>query len=285
MALLNKWRWRIIQGGRCLWYEVLKARYGDLSMHVVYCVGNGFSTPFWEACGLNNASLMEVFPDLYVVSSLKKVSVAAMGGWCEGVWKWGDLGISEGAVLEPGLLAKLLDLRALLESFRGLHDEKDVVSWHLDLDNGYSVSSCYHQYTLLRTPFGPHNRNDEALENVWKMEVPFKIKAFVWRLFVNRLPTKDFLVYRGINFTSSNLNCIFCDRQLENRDHLFFNCDVIKVVWKEIALWVDLPGWNGEDCIPFFMEWFSMSRVKKKQRWQIRGVLASYLLDHLVDKE
>ncbi|XP_058776654.1 uncharacterized protein LOC131650974 [Vicia villosa] len=207
-------------------------------------VGNGFSTPFWEACWLNNVSLMEAFPDLYGVSSLKKVSVAAMGGWCEGVWKWGDPGISEGAVLESGLIVKLLDLRALLESHGGLHDERDAVSWLIDLDNGFSVASCYHRYILLCTPFGPQNRDDEALEKVWKMEVPFKIKAFAWRLFVNRLPTKDLLV------------------QLENRDHLFFNCDVSKVVWNEIALWVDLPGWNAEDCIPFFMEWFSMSRVK-----------------------
>ncbi|XP_058746973.1 uncharacterized protein LOC131619951 [Vicia villosa] len=232
------------------WRDLLKVGFltpfekDPFVSNCLFYVGNGFSTPFWEACWLNNVCLMEAFPELYRVSSLKKVSVAAMGGWCEGVWKWGNLGIPEGAALEAGLFVKLLELRALLESHGGLHDEKDTVAWLLNSVKGFSVASCYHRYTILRTPFGPHNRNDVVLEKVWKMEVPFKIKAFAWRLFVNRLPTKDLLM------------------QLENRDHLFFNCDVSKVVWNEIALWVDLPGWNGEDCIPFFMEWFSMGHVK-----------------------
>lgn len=34
LALLNKWRWRILQGFDCLWYDLLKARYGDISMKI-----------------------------------------------------------------------------------------------------------------------------------------------------------------------------------------------------------------------------------------------------------
>ncbi|XP_058746462.1 uncharacterized protein LOC131619376 [Vicia villosa] len=94
------------------------------------------------------------------------------------------------------------------------------------------------------------------------MEVPFKIKAFAWRLFVNRLPTKDLLEFRGIHFSTPNLNCVFCDSHLENMDHMFFKCEVIKVVWKEIGLWVDYPCWWMEECKPFFMEWYLNGRVK-----------------------
>lgn len=36
LALLNKWRWKIVQGYKSLWSDVLKARYGDLSMHIFY---------------------------------------------------------------------------------------------------------------------------------------------------------------------------------------------------------------------------------------------------------
>src|SRR4051812_39057245 len=94
------------------------------------------------------------------------------------------------------------------------------------------------------------------------MEVHFKIKAFAWRLFVNKLPTKDLLVYRGINFPAPNLNCVFCNMHLEDKDHMFFKCDVIKVVWKEIGVWVDYPSWNEEESMPFFMEWYSNGRIK-----------------------
>ncbi|XP_058759359.1 uncharacterized protein LOC131632631 [Vicia villosa] len=122
LALLNKWRWRILQGLNGMWLDVLKARYGDISSlafcggkgfkvlpscsfwckdlikvssslsldPIVECskfsINNGFITPFWESNWLNDTPLQEAFPVLYEFSSLKKVSVAAMGGWLDGVW-------------------------------------------------------------------------------------------------------------------------------------------------------------------------------------------------------
>ncbi|XP_058732569.1 uncharacterized protein LOC131604096 [Vicia villosa] len=35
LALLQKWRWRILGGSEALWYEVLKARYGYINLQVV----------------------------------------------------------------------------------------------------------------------------------------------------------------------------------------------------------------------------------------------------------
>ncbi|XP_058763698.1 uncharacterized protein LOC131637124 [Vicia villosa] len=296
---IHWWRWRIVNGGGTLWWEVLKARYGDIKMQILcggdsrsssssslwwrdllkvgifspflkdplisncsFKVGNGFSTPFWEVGWINSSSLSDDFPDLFELSSLKKVSVAVMGGWREGVWVWGDLGISGAEVAEKNLSPRLAVLRGLLEDFGGLIDDIDSVCWVLDSEKCFSVSSCYRWYASLRTPFGPLNKNEEALELIWMMEIPFKIKAFAWRIFVNRLPTKDLLVYRGINFSTSNLNCFFCDSHLEDLDHMFFKCEVVKTVWNEIGVWLDYPNRKEFDCIPSFMEWYVMGRVK-----------------------
>ena len=35
LALLNKWRWQILQGGDSLWFVMLKARHGDVSLKVL----------------------------------------------------------------------------------------------------------------------------------------------------------------------------------------------------------------------------------------------------------
>ncbi|XP_058741567.1 uncharacterized protein LOC131613943 [Vicia villosa] len=226
-------------------------------------VGNGFNTPFWEVCWLNDICLSDAFPELFAISLLKKVSVAVMGGWSDGVWKWGDLGISVDEAVEAGLFSKLLPLRILLDSFAGCNMEKDSVSWKNETDKSFTVSSCYRWYASWRIPFGPINRNDVVLEKIWKMEVPFKIKAFAWRLFVNRLPTKDLLKGRDIVFPTSNLSCVFCGLHMEDRDHIFFKCNVIKLVWKDIGEWVAYSGWKEEDCIPFFKEWYVMSNVKR----------------------
>ncbi|XP_058758054.1 uncharacterized protein LOC131631277 [Vicia villosa] len=58
-----------------------------------FTIHDGFKTPFWEAKWLDNMVLKEFFPDLFKVSCLKNVSVAAMGGWREGRWNWSNLGI------------------------------------------------------------------------------------------------------------------------------------------------------------------------------------------------
>ncbi|XP_058771631.1 uncharacterized protein LOC131644997 [Vicia villosa] len=159
-----------------------------------------------------------------------EVSVAVMGGWLEGVWKWGDLGIS-------------------------------VVGRDADFFFSFGVEGSFREFR--RIPFGPPAKGDVAFNLIWKADIPFKIKAFGWRLFLNRLPTKDVLMYRGINLNHANSMCIFCNSHVEEADHLFSKCFVIKLVWKEIAMWVGFLGWSEEECIPFFLEWHSLSRVNK----------------------
>lgn len=96
----------------------------------------------------------------------------------DGLWKWGDLGIPTVELEGSILLSCFLDLRVRLENFWSITDLKDAVSWSLDLDKWFSVSSCYAHYAFLHLPFGPPNRCDEALGIIWNLSVPFKIKAF-----------------------------------------------------------------------------------------------------------
>ncbi|XP_058747172.1 uncharacterized protein LOC131620179 [Vicia villosa] len=136
LSLLSKWRWKIIQGADSLWYKVLKERYGDLVLKVMggavdpierrkasfwwkdlmklgsnsffdpflsscrFLLRNGYNIPFWDVMWLNGLILKEVFSNLYEASSLKMVLVAAMGGWVDNRWTWGNCGISENRLLE-----------------------------------------------------------------------------------------------------------------------------------------------------------------------------------------
>lgn len=113
LTILNKWRWRILQGNDSLWYNVLKSWYDDLSFHmynggrgtkyssflsywwrdifkigncsfidpIVTCnfvIHNGFNTLFWKEKWFEGIILKDAFPDLYKAYILKGVSVAAM---------------------------------------------------------------------------------------------------------------------------------------------------------------------------------------------------------------
>ncbi|XP_058726315.1 uncharacterized protein LOC131597648 [Vicia villosa] len=273
-----------------LWFNILKARYGDLSSKVfgkdremkisstcslwlknivkiysssliepvVACgrfnIHDGFNTPFWEAIWLEDKALKEVYPDLFLVSRLKFVSVGAMRGWVNGIWHWGDLGIPRHMAEDPVLAADITSLRTSLVAFYGWKEGKDAVVWLGNSEKEFSVASCYEFYEKLFILYGPPIKNAEAFGLLWEMEVPYKIKDFGWRLLHNRLPMKDLLVKRDMSFPPDDLKCIFCGYYAESRNHFFFGCLVVKYIWKEIGYWIGKEVYFEEECLPNFMD-------------------------------
>ncbi|KAL1189620.1 putative ribonuclease H protein [Cardamine amara subsp. amara] len=67
---------------------------------------------------------------------------------------------------------------------------------------------------------------------VWfKRGIP-KHKFLTWMFTLNRCPTRDRLLAWGI---STDHRCLLCNRDAENRDHLFFNCPYSYRVWSSIT--------------------------------------------------
>jgi len=67
----------------------------------------------------------------------------------------------------------------------------------------------------------------------------FKVSLFAWRLFHNRLPTKNDLVRRHILHIDDNL-CVGGCGSLEIADHLHFSCDPFGSVWSAVLQWLHL---------------------------------------------
>ncbi|XP_058740911.1 uncharacterized protein LOC131613241 [Vicia villosa] len=207
-----------------------------------WVVKNGYNIPFWEAKWWRGLILGEVFSDIYEASLLKGVSVASMGGWLEGKWRWGVFGIPVGLETEREIMEGLVRFRDVLAEFGGAGEGRDEVSWILAEYGIFSVVSCYTFFGRDFVPVGSPNKHDGAYGLVWKADVPFKIKAFGWRFLLDRILTKDCLVYRGINIPVDNLKCCFCGYEVESRNHSFFGCWVVKAIWNEIALWMGKEG-------------------------------------------
>lgn len=106
--------------------------------------------------------LKESFPELFKASCLKNVLVAAMGGWRDGVWYWGSLGISNNFFEDNGVMENFFSLKERLEVFDGWSEGKDEVAWHGNLNLEFSVAWCYSFYESLRILLGPINKCEEA---------------------------------------------------------------------------------------------------------------------------
>ncbi|XP_058775284.1 uncharacterized protein LOC131649541 [Vicia villosa] len=256
------------RSGSFWWRDLLNITHNSFDDPIGECsrfsVNNGFNTSFWHAKWIGDFSLRILFPDMYEVSNLKHVSVAAMGGWSDGGWSWGDFGLA-GSDFTDGVE----ELRDLVGGAEGMSEGRDDVEWHYKDDMDFSVASCYSFLMKSHIPFGPPNKDDEAFGILWKLEVPFKIKAFGWRLFLNRLPTKDLLLLRGIPLPLDNIFCSFCSNDIEKCRHTFFICDVVKKIWNEIASWVGLGNRMEDECLSSFMEWHSFFKLKKVKRCKL----------------
>jgi len=74
---------------------------------------------------------------------------------------------------------------------------------------------------------------------VWLKHVPLKVSVFVWRLFRNRLPTKDKLIRRMVLRQDDN-NCVGGCGSPETAVHFILRHDTFGSLWHLIYKWVGI---------------------------------------------
>lgn len=81
--------------------------------------------------------------------------------------------------------------------------------WRRRVDQGgnHSVKSTY--ITLHDRVFA--NEGDEIYKEVWKINTIPKINVFLWRMFINRLPTRENLRKRNLLTNEIDGKCPFCN--------------------------------------------------------------------------
>ncbi|GKA80488.1 RNA-directed DNA polymerase, eukaryota, partial [Tanacetum coccineum] len=67
----------------------------------------------------------------------------------------------------------------------------------------------------------------------WVKFIPIKVNVFSWRARRDRLPTRVNLSRRGV-LLDSHL-CPLCNAAMEDVQHVFFRCDVARVVIRKIC--------------------------------------------------
>ncbi|XP_058783412.1 uncharacterized protein LOC131658095 [Vicia villosa] len=196
---------------------------------------------------------------------MKGKTVLEFGGWIDDLWAWGDCGINV-ELLPVSSLDAYQQLCNLIGCVAPVADKPDSLFWQHDRVRGYSAKVGYDCLVGRTDDVSFDEDYSRAFRLLWSSEVPFNIKGFVWKCFLNRLPTKDQLVCRGIPLSNPDLSCVFCAGAEESLLHILFGCPVSRLVWNNIALWTGLDPVMEENPWKNFLEWGVLASSKRVKR-------------------
>ena len=69
---------------------------------------------------------------------------------------------------------------------------------------------------------------------IWKLSIPIKVKVFTWLLLLDKLSVHSNLQKRRPYHSLSPGQCIWCKKDNETLNHLFFTCDFSTRIWYKI---------------------------------------------------
>ncbi|XP_016752759.1 uncharacterized protein [Gossypium hirsutum] len=145
-----------------------------------------------------------------------------------------------------------VDAQRILQISLARLPQDDFLAWRGEPTGEYTVRSGYrlllHGNSINNNGYNP-SENRKCYKNLWKSDLPSKLKITAWRATLNYLPTLSNL--RTKRLITDDV-CPRCKQEVENRNHVFRDCTVSKETWNSLNfIWpvnlVDLE----------FMEWFT----------------------------
>ncbi|GKB85744.1 RNA-directed DNA polymerase, eukaryota, reverse transcriptase zinc-binding domain protein, partial [Tanacetum coccineum] len=293
LGLLFKWIWRFLCNPSDLWARIIsniygshggvfdeKTRYSSLSpwgsiLKSVYClkrkgidllslcsrsIGNGESTKFWTDHWYGDKLLKVQFCRIFMLDTDRDCFIAnriAIPNWASVLRRCPRGGV-ESHQFEA--------LQAILKDVE-LSDHHDSWKWSLHASAGYSVASV-RQLVDSRILVVDQNASR------WNRCVPIKVNVFLWRLSLNKLPSRVNLDRKGIDVGS--VLCPICLDDVESVNHLFFSCELAKVLWDLLAKWweLDIPVCAN---ISEWYVWLDSLHVPSKVLSFLEGVGGTFL--------
>ncbi|GJX40177.1 RNA-directed DNA polymerase, eukaryota, reverse transcriptase zinc-binding domain protein [Tanacetum coccineum] len=224
-----------------LWARVIKAIHGDVEKIAQNSKsGNGTNTSFWEDVWLENVAFKYSYPRLYALESYKSIDVAAK------LWH-SSMAYSFHRTPRSGF---------------SLVSMNDRWVWSLEGSGDFSVA-------LIRKLIDDKRLPDVSSKTRWIKAVPIKVNVHAWNVRLDCLPTRINISRRGIDIDS--ILCPICGNAVESLRHLFFDCHVVKVIFRKISRWWDV-SYMEMSSYEEWLAWILTPRLFVKHKRLLEGV-------------
>lgn len=141
--------------------------------------------------------------------------------------------------LEQGTRTKSIDknffpseancIKSIPVSFQA---SEDLLIWPFSPDGSYTVRSAYRLLATASHDALPGTSNPDGLKQlrsgIWKLQVPNKVRHFMWWASGESLPTCSNLWFRHVLEDST---CSLCEDHPKDFIHCLWMCDHVKCIW------------------------------------------------------
>lgn len=180
-----------------LWKNIIKRR-DLLKQGIRWEVSNGENINLWEDKWIPTIKRMKITTNKPSNNLVEKVSDVIKYPKKE----WDEDKLKEHIIEE--------EIREITKIFINQHTQEDKIIWQYDKKRQYIVKSGYYvEVSKGEEEQAIRNNEDENIinnqnarflwEKLWQLNIPIKIKHFIWKLCNNALPTKDNSIKRNIN--------------------------------------------------------------------------------------
>ncbi|GJT23297.1 RNA-directed DNA polymerase, eukaryota, reverse transcriptase zinc-binding domain protein [Tanacetum coccineum] len=135
--------------------------------------------------------------------------------------------------------SQFCELSSLLASVV-LSNVEDRWSWSLSGHGEFSVKSA-------REVIDKHALITSSTPTRWSKVLSIKLNVFMWRMLLEKLPTRSNLAIRGLAVSCSL--CLNCRMGVETRDHLFFVCPMALDLFRLLGRWCKKFNCNWVDWL------------------------------------
>lgn len=156
--------------------------------------------------------------------------------------------------LPPARSEEQVQLHAYLSTVQ-LEETEDKYEWIVEgkLWTKYSTGGLY---KLLK----PQLSNVPWFKTVWCSRGIPKHNFLTWLFTLDRCPTKSRIIEWGLN---TNPLCMLCNSQLEDRNHLLFECSFSWLIWEQVSRRCSIQPLRSWDLTISAMTSLRCSKPKK----------------------